>query len=305
MQASVIITTYRRTAMLSTLLDALTPQLGTHDAEILIIDNCPDASARDLVAAYKDVVRYVHEPRPGVVHARNRGVAEARGDYIIFLDDDELPVAGWLSAWLTQADGRIDMAFGRIAPRCLGPCPPMLQGQIDRLFSRTMANRTGTDITPFWAYLGTGNAMFRRVSCFASDAPFDLRFNARGGEDIWLIRGLVQAGKRLIWNEEALVDELVPADRMTLNYLKSRKFNQGQLRCTFVRSDGGAKGLAQLAIWMGVGAVQFVGFGMAGFFARALGHPSQADLACRAAGGLGKLLWWQDDNAQYYQKASE
>jgi succinoglycan biosynthesis protein ExoM len=301
MQASIIITTFRRAQMLDALLTALVPQLSGRNAEILVIDNCPDASARDVAAGHGTALRYIHEPRSGVVHARNRGVAEAQGDYVIFLDDDEMPVAGWLAAFLTQADGETDIAFGRIAPRCLGPCPLMLQGQIDRLFSRTMADQTGTDITPFWAYLGTGNALFRKASCFAGDTPFDLRFNARGGEDIWLIRGLIRQGKRLLWNNEALVDELVPADRMTLNYLKSRKFNQGQLRCIFVRGDGGAKGLAQLAIWMGAGAVQYVVFGIAAFVTRAIGHHSQADHACRAAGGLGKLLWWQDENVQHYQ----
>jgi len=45
-------------------------------------------------------VRYVHEPSTGVVHARNRGVREAGGEYLIFLDDDEVPAAGWLNAFL-------------------------------------------------------------------------------------------------------------------------------------------------------------------------------------------------------------
>jgi succinoglycan biosynthesis protein ExoM len=287
--------------MLANLLSALVTQLNSHDVEAIVIDNCPNASALDVVAPFAGYVRYVHEAKGGVVHARNRGVAEARGAYIIFLDDDEVPSPGWLSAFVAQADGQIDMAFGKIAPRCLAPCPSEIEGQISRLFSRNMGGATGDDITAHWAYLGTGNAMFRRATCFGAKAPFDVRFNARGGEDIWLINSLVAKGKRLTWNEEALVDELVPPDRLTLTYLKARKFNQGQLRCIFVYGDGGIAGKARVAVWMAVGAVQVMLFGAGAAVMNAIGHPASSDLACRAAGGLGKLRWRQGDTVQHYQ----
>lgn len=301
MDASIIITTFRRPEMLANLLDALRPQLEGCAVEVIVVDNCPEASAQSAVESGGDGgIRYVHERNSGVVHARNRGVREAQGTYVIFLDDDEVPYPGWLGAWLGQADGVTDMSFGRITPRHLGPCPAALVGQINRLFSREMAGETGTDISEYWAYLGTGNAMFHRARCLAGTQPFDLRFNARGGEDIWLIRGLMAKGQRLLWNREALVDELVPADRMTLSFLTARKFNQGQLRCIFVYGEGGLLGMARVGVWMFAGLIQLVGFGLTAKIGEFTAPDRAPDLLCRAYGGAGKLLWWRAPAVRHY-----
>lgn len=303
MDASIIITTFRRTAMLSELLSSLGPQLEGRPAETIVIDNCPDASAQMAVeSAGFPSIRYVHEPRSGVVNARNRGVAEANGTYVIFLDDDEVPCPGWLAAWLTQADGITDMAFGRIVPRLLGPCPPPLANQIHRAYSREMSGPTGADISDKWAYVGTGNAMFHKARCFVSDAPFDLRFNARGGEDVWLIRSLVRQGRKLLWNRDALVEELVPEDRMTLAFAKARKFNQGQLRCILMYGDGGLAGSLRVAVWMVAGAIQLVGFGLGARLMAVLAPSRVSDLVCRAEGGAGKLLWLRAPEVNAYSK---
>jgi glycosyltransferase involved in cell wall biosynthesis len=299
--ASIVITTYRRTTMLAELLEALRLQIAQRAVEVVVVDNCPDASAQGVVARH-DVhgIRYEHEARSGVVYARNRGVAVARGAYVIFLDDDEVPLAGWLDAWLGQADGKTDASFGRIVPRFLLPCPPDLIAQVTRNFSRDMRRPHGANITDMSAYLGTGNAMFHKARCLGQDGPFDLRFNARGGEDVWLIRGLVRDGRQLMWNHEALVEELVPADRMDLPSLRLRRFNQGQLRSVLAYGSGGPAGLARALFWMLAGAVQFLGFGMAAMFASLVAPMRRADLLCRASGGAGKMAWWRDPRVRAY-----
>lgn len=301
MDASIIITTFRRTDMLEELLSRLAPQLKAQCVETIVIDNCPDASARPTVeGAAHPAIRYVHEPRSGVVNARNRGVSEAAGAYVIFLDDDEVPSPGWLSAWLALADGRTDMAFGRIVPRLLGPCPPELAGQINRAYSRLMPGASGTDITTKWAYVGTGNAMFHKARCFANNAPFDPRFNARGGEDVWLIRSLVRKGRKALWNHDALVEEIVPIERMTFAFAKLRKFNQGQLRCILMYGEGGITGSARVAVWMMAGLIQLLTFGLAARVAAIIAPGRFADFACRAAGGAGKFLWRRAPEMDHY-----
>lgn len=301
MIASIIITTYRRATMLEDLLAALGPQLKDRPAETIVIDNCPEASAQVTVeGAGFPGIRYVHEPRSGVVYARNRGVAEAVGTYVIFLDDDEVPCPNWLDAWLAQADGHTDMAFGRIIPRLLAPCPPELLAQTQRAYSREMRGSTGTDISAKAAYVGTGNAMFHKVRCFATNAPFDLRFNARGGEDVWLIQSLRRQGRTLRWNREALVDELVPANRMTLEFAKLRKFNQGQIRCILMYGHGGLGGNARVGLWMAAGAVQLAVFGLAARLLSKLDPVRATDFLCRAEGGAGKLRWLQAPEMREY-----
>ncbi len=304
LDASIVITTYQRPEMLRELLDSLHSQIAGRAVEVVIVDNCPDASARLLSEGTRDAaIRYEHEARSGVVHARNRGVAVARGTYVIFLDDDEVPMTGWLAAWLAQADGTTDASFGRIVPRFLSPCPDELRAQVLRNFSRDMRRPHGANIADLSAYLGTGNAMFHKARCLGAGEPFDLRFNSRGGEDVWLIRGLVRTGKRLVWNQEALVEELVPQDRMTLPSLRLRRYNQGQIRSILAYGQGGPADHARVAFWMLAGAVQFFGYGAAAMLASFVAPQHRAELLCRASGGAGKIAWWRDARMQAYGRA--
>lgn len=289
MLVTVVIPTYRRPDMLAELFDALGPQL-TGETEVLVIDNDPEASAR-AVAEGRPGIRYIHETRRGVVHARNRGVAEAKGSHIIFLDDDEVPSPAWLAAFADQARQGVIASFGRIEPRFEGEPPPGLRPLLEKLFSREAEGPTGTDISAIWAYLGTGNAMFDKAACFPDPEPFDTRFNASGGEDIWMIRGLMARGIRLIWNREALVEEIVPAERMTLDYVKRRKFNQGRQRVIFVYGPGGPKRALGALLWMGVGAVQVALFGLAAPLLRLAGSARHEEARARVHAGLGKLRW--------------
>lgn len=75
---------------------ALISQLGEGD-EILVIDqNTPALSApADLAKAW---LRLIHLNRPSLTRARNLGLAEARRDRVVFLDDDILPDPGLLAA---------------------------------------------------------------------------------------------------------------------------------------------------------------------------------------------------------------
>src|SRR5688500_8469550 len=94
-QVSIVIPTFRREFLLPRLLKRCVGQVGlaSEALEILVIDNTPEATAlpiaKPIIAASPVRIRYVHEPRPGISHARNRGVAEAKGDLIAFIDDDE------------------------------------------------------------------------------------------------------------------------------------------------------------------------------------------------------------------------
>lgn len=303
LQASIVVTTCRRTAMLGELLATLCPQIAGRSVEVIIVDNCPDGSAREVVERQAEpALHYVHETRRGVVHARNRGVAEAQGTYVIFLDDDEVPSENWLPAWLAQADGKTDASFGRIIARQLGPCPAELAAQVSRNFCRDMDRPTGADISGLWAYVGTGNAMFHKARCLGPSDPFDARFNARGGEDGWLIRGLVQQGRQLVWNHEAVVDELVPEERMTLPSLRLRRFNHGQLRCILMFGNGGLVGIMRVAIWMIAGAVQYVGYSAAAMVARHSGLGNRADFLCGVSAGAGKMQWWRPARVQSYSE---
>jgi len=300
---TIVIPTYKRLGMLAELSQALLPQLEKTEAEVLIIDNCPDGSAHDLVKEYatrSPAIKYLHEPRPGVVHARNTGVQAAKGTYILFLDDDEVPSENWLAAFAALAEQDVTTAYGQITPRYEDTPDPVLKPLLDQLFSRKYPETTGANIAAHYPELGTGNALFHKERCFESETPFDVRFNQRGGEDIFLIKGLVERNETLSWCPDGLVEELVPAPRMKAQYLKERRYNQGQQRCLFLRSNPNLSERIKIIPWMGVGLIQTTVAAGKLALAQITGSSTAVLHKIQMQGGLGKLFWWREPTHSHY-----
>lgn len=290
---SIVVPTFRREHYLPPLFAAVAEQIASvaDPVELVLVDNSPDASARDIPAP--PFVRYIHEPRTGVAHARNRGVAEARGTHIVFLDDDERPAPGWLQAFAASARKGDRATFGAVEPRFETDPPPALLAPLDRIFSRRLPATAGAEVQSLRAYLGSGNSMFARDTLALVDPPFDTSFNA-GGEDVWLFRQLVdQHGIPMIWCPQALVHELVPPRRATMTFLRARRFSDGQLRCLVESDAGGVRAAARVALWMAVGAAQLGIFGLAALGTRPFSEARSVRFQLAAVGGAGKLLWWR------------
>ena len=123
---SVIIPTFRRP---NELFEAISSALRQQDAsvEILVIDDCPEASAEKVVSGIEDPrVVYMRNPIPSGGFpsiVRNIGWPLARGTYVHFLDDDDLIAEGYYAAVKAtlEANPSIGLVFGRIEPFGIGP----------------------------------------------------------------------------------------------------------------------------------------------------------------------------------------
>jgi glycosyltransferase involved in cell wall biosynthesis len=116
--SSLIIITLNRPALVQRTLEGLARQSRPID-EILVVDNGPSTETEQAVHSLeaKLPVRYVPEPRRGYGHARNRGLAEASGAFIYFLDDDCVPNPDWADAlWNVLDSGAADLASGSRTP---------------------------------------------------------------------------------------------------------------------------------------------------------------------------------------------
>jgi GT2 family glycosyltransferase len=112
--SSLIIITLNRAALLQRTLQGLAQQTRQID-EIIVIDNGPTRDTEQVVSAF--TARYVAEPRRGYGHARNRGLAEASGAFIYFLDDDCVPEPEWADVlWNVLDSGTADLASGSRVP---------------------------------------------------------------------------------------------------------------------------------------------------------------------------------------------
>ncbi len=101
--AAIVIPTRGRPAYLDVALASIRPQALAAGAEILVVDDGPDAGTR--AVAERHGARYVLPPdgRHGLNVARNAGIAATDADLLVLTDDDVAVRDGWLAALLQAA----------------------------------------------------------------------------------------------------------------------------------------------------------------------------------------------------------
>ncbi len=219
---SVIVCTRNRAQGLRRCLDSI-QRLRYPNLEFLIVDNAPaDDSTRKLVldAARGDArVRYVHEARPGLSAARNRGLREARGEFIAYTDDDVRVDQLWVDAILRGFRRRADVGCvtGLVASASLERSTEQYfdarvgwsSSSEQRLFEAS-PSRGDSRLHPYApGVFGTGaNVAFRR-DAIAAIGGFDESLGAGsptcGGEDLDAFVRLLRSGRALTYEPAALV----------------------------------------------------------------------------------------------------
>jgi glycosyltransferase involved in cell wall biosynthesis len=89
-KVSVVIPTYNRAGKVQKGIESVLAQTFS-DLEVIVVDDgSSDGTGQILGEIFGDRIRYYFQPNQGASVARNRGVAEARGEWIAFLDSDDL-----------------------------------------------------------------------------------------------------------------------------------------------------------------------------------------------------------------------
>ena len=105
---SVIIPTYNRADYLPQAIDSVLTQTH-HAAEIIVVDDGSTDNTREVAERYGPRVTYLTTDHGGVAHARNVGVRHASGEYLAFLDSDDL-----FYPYMLELESRILDAFPEI-----------------------------------------------------------------------------------------------------------------------------------------------------------------------------------------------
>ncbi|RUR03474.1 glycosyltransferase family 2 protein [Labedella endophytica] len=210
-------------------------------ASVLVVDNDPAESARTLVEAYaaeraEIPIRYHAEPVSGITAGRNRALTEAAGDDIlVFIDDDERPTDAWLSLLLDTFEQSDAVAVvGPVISRFdVEPDSWVAAGEF---FSRRRLP-TGSAVT----VAATNNLLLDLRVVRSIGLEFDPAFGITGGGDTMFSRTLADRGGRLLWCDEAIVWDVVPASRVTRDWVVRRAFRSGNSwTLTSVALAGGA-----------------------------------------------------------------
>ncbi|MFN3543478.1 MAG: glycosyltransferase family 2 protein [Thiobacillus sp.] len=231
-----------------TLADLPHIQPPTRVWEFIVVDNgCTDGTAALLAdTTWRPAgveVRIVREDKLGLSNARNRALTEARGEYLLFMDDDETPDPNWLRAYEAamithQPDalgGRIDVFFED------GARPAWLQdellgflGKLDHGPARWLTEAS----TPIFG----GNFGFRR-SVFDKIGNFDSRLGRMGatnigGEDVEMHRRLIAQDCRVRWVPEAVINHRIQTPKLRRGYFLDLHYRQGRVEGARKRGSG-------------------------------------------------------------------
>jgi len=103
---SAVVCTHDRIGYLERAIESLLKQSLSADAyEVLVIDNAStDGTALFLAAQRSPRLRCFYEGEPGLSRARNRGLEEARGEFVAYLDDDAIARRDWLERIVARFD---------------------------------------------------------------------------------------------------------------------------------------------------------------------------------------------------------
>jgi glycosyltransferase involved in cell wall biosynthesis len=225
---SVCVCAYRRPALLARLLDELRRQDtgGAFTFSVIVADNDAGESSRTVVGKFAGdlPIAYAVQPVKNIALARNTAVANATGEFVVFIDDDEFPAKDWLRN-LLSACTRSGAAgvLGPVLPHFSQEPPAWVRkgGFYDR-----PTHETGFVMD--WAECRTGNVLFRRdILDEAGKKPFRPEFGS-GGEDQDFFRRMTERHHTFIWCNEAAVYEVVPPGRWKRSVLVKRALLRGR-----------------------------------------------------------------------------
>jgi glycosyltransferase involved in cell wall biosynthesis len=232
MFVTVAICSFNRAESLRLTLDSLAAMEVSTDItwEVVIVNNNSTDHTDDVIKEYGDrlPVRREFEPRPGLSNARNRAIDAARGEYILWTDDDVLVDAAWLSAYVGAFRRWPEAAVfgGRIVPRYETPVAKWVLQSEGSTFGPYAIRNFGDNAQPLsvpeyrlpfganFAIRAAEQRAFRYNPCLGV-APNRHRMH----DETDVIKRLLESGAIGYWIPEAMVEHRIGRERQTVRYV--------------------------------------------------------------------------------------
>ncbi len=196
---SIVIPTYNQPFFLREALDSVFAQTFK-DYEIIVVNDGSTDDTAEQLKQYANRIRVITQDNQGIGRARNRGMDEAAGRYIAFLDHDDL--------WHPQKL-EIQVAYMREHPECVGSSVPFAYSSMPHKISFDLDIRGGDGIVPDAMQVFAGGNIFLLSSALMIDRTKagDLRYETRRHciEDLPLQLRLLSRGPFGIVGDEVLV----------------------------------------------------------------------------------------------------
>lgn len=231
LKLSVIICSYNREQYIVNAIKSLYQQTISKELfEVFVVDNNSTDNTKQVCANYIATlsnfnITYVEEKRQGATFARNTGAALAKGEYLVFMDDDAVANENFLEEILSffqqypQADG----VGGRIIPLYIPQEPTWMSHYVSSLVGNFAYSETVKEFSnekfPLESNMVTPKVLFDGVGGF-SELLLGVVGNVRiGGESKGYHIKLQQMGKKIYYSPNIIVQHVVEVKKLTRSYL--------------------------------------------------------------------------------------
>lgn len=231
MMMSIVVPSFQRRdhliELLSSIGRAVTPDTRSRLEVVVVLDGSTDGSREYLESLSEPVVpvRCVWQENSGAAAARNRGVSEARGELIWFLDDDLRPTRQALAAHLGWAERER-------TPILMGPCV-IPSTAADFAVAKIWYDERWNRLARRGVVEDPIDLTFANASMPAEIArrhPFNSSFRGYGPEDLELSIRLLEAGVRVAYDHSAeAVHDFRPSWTERLRKLREEGVNRLRL----------------------------------------------------------------------------
>jgi glycosyltransferase involved in cell wall biosynthesis len=216
---SIIVPTYNRLEELAACLESLSQlDYSRHRFEVIVVDDGSEKPPTEVCSAFRDRlnIELVTQPHGGPAAARNAGSSRAKGEFLVFTDDD----CRSRSDWLRQLEVRcLEAPDHIIGGRTLNLLQDNSFSQMSQLIVDIVYDHYNQDGPRFFA----SNNLAVPIASFHRVGGFDARFSTAEDRDLcdrWLGRGY-----RMTYAPEAVVYH---AHLLTLGTFWRQHFNYGR-----------------------------------------------------------------------------
>ena len=251
MYLSVVICSYNRGKYLPMVLNSLQAQdYSCLSYEIILINNNSTDNTDEIIRTYQEAnpelpLIYVIEYNQGISYARNRGVETAKGDIIVFIDDDETVESDFLASvndFFTQYKDA-GISSGPVIPVYETEKPKWLSHFTMRLITGAYDKGKSIKLLGNKDYPGTGHACFRK-SLFVKYGAFDVTLGRKGNslmgaEDKDFFLRLMNGGEKCYYLPSAKIYHHIPDSKLTDDFFRKITYSIGKSERIRTKNLGG------------------------------------------------------------------